>query len=168
MIRRDNPKKEILIYTSGQFVAAKKRIPAGAGCAVTYESETTQGQSKSVTFALEQQGPEGLRHKMDQKTAELRALVAALELRPWSTEGWEKVTIATSSIYAHRGITASIALWSEQGWLNGADINGKPLQNFDLWARAIELVNEHAYRGCEVQFWLIKSSEAKDAEVAAQ
>lgn len=168
MIRRDNPKKEIIIYTSGQFVAAKKRKSAGAGCAVIYETETTQGRFKSVTFPLEQQGPEGLPHKMDQKTAELRALVAALELRLWSAEGWEKATIATSSIYAHRGITASIGHWSKQGWLDGADIHGQQLQNFDLWARAIELVNEHAYRGCEVQFWLIKSSEAKDAEVAAQ
>jgi ribonuclease HI len=95
-------------------------------------------------------------------------LVAALELRLWSTEGWEKVIIATSSIYAHRGITQNVGHWESKDWLRGVLNGDKHLKNFDLWARAIDLVNEHAYRGCEVQFWLIRPEEANDAESAAR
>jgi ribonuclease HI len=168
MIRRDNPKKEILIYTSGQFIGKKKRKPARAGCAVIFESETQVGRPWSVKFPLEQRGPRGFQNDMDQRTAELRALVAALELRLWSTEGWEKVIIATSSIYAHRGITQNVGHWESKGWLRGVLNGDKHLKNFDLWARAIDLVNEHAYRGCEVQFWLIRPEEANDAESAAR
>jgi hypothetical protein len=31
-------------------------------------------------------------------------VVAALELKAWRTEGWEKVTIATTNLYVHLGI----------------------------------------------------------------
>jgi len=167
MVRRDNPEKEILIYTSGQCFGKSKKKPAHAGCAVISSSVGQEGV-KSRRFLLEQIGPEGIRHDMNRNNAELRALVAALELRDWSAEGWDKVTIATSSTYVHRGITLKIASWDSQGKLQGSYQHGKQLQAFDLWARAISLVNEHAYRGCEVQVWLIKQAEVEDAASAAR
>jgi ribonuclease HI len=166
--RRDNPEKEILLYASGQFIDEnkKKGNPRRAGCAVVFSYDIHQ-RAHFTKFLLEQHGPEGVRHDLNQKTAELRAVVAALELKAWRTEGWEKVTIATTSLYVHSGITKSIALWGAEGWLKGATHNGSQLQNSDLWARALALVNEQASRGCEVQFWLIKPAEAKDVVAAA-
>jgi hypothetical protein len=115
MIRRDNPDKEILIYTSSQYFGrnTKQNIPACAGCAVIIVSVDQEGV-KSLRFPLEQNGPTGLRHNLGQKTAELRALVAALELKDWSTEGWEKVIIATSSTFIYRKITQSMGVWDSQ------------------------------------------------------
>lgn len=73
-----------------------------------FEPETQQGP-RAIKFPLERTGPKGIGHDFNQRTAELRALVGALELQVWRNEGWEKVTIATSSVYVHRGITQSVA-----------------------------------------------------------
>jgi ribonuclease HI len=170
MIRRDNHEKEILIYISGQCVERnmKKGMTGRAGCVVIFETAAQGNRNpKSVRFSLEEHGPQGSRHDSDQRTAELRALVAALELGHWSSEGWEKVTIALSSKYVHRGITHNISLWELHGWLKDGNPKGGNLPTYDLWARAIALVNEQAYRGCEVQFWLIKPKEASIVAAAA-
>ena len=36
--------------------------------------------------------------------------------------------------------------------------------NADLWSHAIGLVNEQAYRGCEVQFWLVPRNQNLQTE----
>ena len=170
MIRLGNPEKEILIYASGQCLGKNKRkgIPGHAGCALILGSETQNGH-KPIGFSLERRGPEGVAyHDMGQKTAELRALVAALEYKIWSTEGWEKVVIATTCVYVFRGITEYVAVWAARGWLEGAYHEGQQLPNFDLWARALALVNEQAYRGCEVEIWKLTPPEAKEVSAAAR
>ena len=80
MVRRSNPTKEILIYTSGQCFGRNKNkgIAGCAGCAFIFES-APRGGPRSVRFALEQKGPGGVNNDLDQRTAELRALVATLE-----------------------------------------------------------------------------------------
>jgi len=124
---------------------------------------------KPITFSLEQRGPEGVPyHDRGQKPAELRALVAALEYKSWSTEGWKKVVIATTCVYVFRGMTESVAVWAARGLLGGAYYEGQQLPNFDLWARALALVNEQAYRGCEVEIWKLTPPQAKDVSAAAR
>lgn len=169
IVRLRNPKKELLIYTSGQWHGKdrKKGKPGSAGCALIFGSET-QRKTKPIGFRLEQRGPSGAIYtNRDAKTAELRALVAALEFKIWATEGWEKVVIATTSAYVHKGITEHIATWTGKGWLQGAKYQGKQMPNFDLWERAIALVNEQAYRGCEVQVCLVTEEDAIDVWTAA-
>lgn len=90
---------------------------------------------------------------MSQKTAELRVLVAALKHKSWSTEGWQKVTIATICVDIFRGITESAAARAARGLLKGAYHEGQQLPNFDVWARALALVKKQAYQECEVEIW---------------
>jgi ribonuclease HI len=167
--RLRNPEKETLIYTSGQCHGKdrKKGNPGNAGCALIFGSESGR-KAKPIGFILEQRGPSGAVYAgRNEKTAELRALVAALEFKMWSTECWEKVVIATTSAYVHKGITEHIATWAGKGWLQGAHFQGKQMLNSDLWERALALVNEQAYRGCEVQFWLVTGEDALEVEAAA-
>lgn len=162
--------REMLIYVSGQCPGRNKRkgIPGEAGCAVMFASETQEG-SESIGFPLEQRGPDGvLYHDRGQKTAELRAFIGALEYKLWSTEGWKKVVVATSSSYVFRAITEYIPFWIAEGRLDGKYHEGEQLLNYNLWARALALVNEQAYRGCEVEVWKLGPLETKDVSVAAR
>ena len=132
-----------------------------------FESETGD-LATPIGFKLEKRGPKGaVNADLNQRTAELRALVAALEFKIWSTEGWKKVVIATTSTYVHRGITESVEMWANSGWHQGEQFHGRQVPSFDLWERAIALVNEQAYHGCEVQVWLIPPREGIDAAAAA-
>ena len=170
IVRLSNPEKELLIYTSGQLHSnsRKEGKPGSAGCALIFGSET-QRQTKPIGFTLEQRGPNGAIYTdSSARTAELRALVAALEFKTWATEGWEKVVIATTCVYVFRGITEYVAVWAARGWLEGAYHEGQQLPNFDLWARALALVNEQAYRGCEVEIWKLTPPEAKEVSAAAR
>jgi hypothetical protein len=74
------------------------------------------------------------------------------------------VTIATKSAYAYNGMTRSVAKWKSHGWLTGAHLNHPRVINADLWSHAVDLVNEQAYRGCKVQFWLIPRDQNLQAE----
>ena len=93
-----------------------------------------------------------------------RAVIAALENQRWASEGWKTVTIATKSAYVYNGMTQYMTKWKSQGWLTGAHPRSPRVGNADLWARAIGMVNEQGYYGCEVQLWLVSRDQNLQAE----
>lgn len=171
MVRRSNPDKEILIFTSGQIIMkdAKNREDP-AGCAVIYmpKSDGSGKHTECIGFRLEERGPNGEFFNPKSMRADLRAVVAALEFKLWSSEGWEKVTIATDSNYVTDGITRHVEMWREKGWLGGTSHRGKKVKNLDLWTRALDLINEQALNGCEISFWLIKAAQNHQAHMVAR
>jgi ribonuclease HI len=132
-----------------------------SGCAVIYmpESDDSATRPECIGFRIEEHGPDRAFYQPDSRRACLRAVVAALEFKLWSSEGWERVTIATDGGFVVDNITRHIARWAEQGWLGGEVRPGRKVLNLDLWARLLDLINEQAYHGCEVIFWHIKARE---------
>ena len=49
-------------------------------------------------------------------------------------------------------------------WLAHSRRGPSKVINADLWARALDLVNEQAYHGCEVQFWLLARDQRMQIE----
>ena len=168
MVRYDNP-REILIYANALWCSGSERKKTRAGCAIlTRASRDEHRPAECQGFILEQTGPraDGLQgdYPYNQKRAELRAVIAALENQRWASEGWKTVTIATKSAYVYNGMTQSIAKWKSQGWLSRAHPQSPRVGNADLWARAIGMVNEQGYYGCEVQLWLVSRDQNLQAE----
>lgn len=161
MVRYDKP-DEILVYTSGQAIMtdSKKR----AGCAVVYETEDNP-MSSPVVLSLEKKETSGEPNYNTPFAAALRALVAALELKAWASEGWKQVTIAIDDTRVYRGITHDIHKWASKGWLEEGAKQHPPRP--ELWRRAVDLVNEQAYHGCEVSFLLVTAEQnQRTAELA--
>lgn len=172
MVRRSDPENEILIFTSGQMKKkiGKKDTQNSAGCAViSMPKNDGWGQRSDCDgFSIEDRGPNGEFFNPNSNRAELRAVVAALEFKVWSSEGWSKVVIASDSDYVCTGITKDIMKWREGGLLGGQAHHGRRVKNLDLWTRLLELINEQAYHGCEVAFWQIKAGQNKQARVVAE
>jgi len=169
IVRYDDP-SAILVYANALWCAGSQRKKSRAGCAIlTRAAQDEYRLAECKGFILEQTGPkdrvlQGDNFLYTQKRADLRAVIAALENQPWALEGWKTVTIATKSAYAYNGMTRSIAKWKSQNWLTGAHPRCPPVTDADLWSHAIGLVNEQAYRGCEVQFWLVPRNQNLQTE----
>lgn len=172
MIRRSDPENHIIILTSGQFLQrfGTKHERDSAGCAVIYmpKSDGSGRNPDCIGFSIEERGPNGEFFNPNGMRADLRAVVAALEFKVWSSEGWSKVTIATDSNYVYDGITKHIAKWWDEGLLGGKAHNGRTMKNLDLWTRLLDLINEQAYHGCEVAFWRIRPEQNKQARLVAE
>jgi ribonuclease HI len=84
--------------------------------------------------------------------AELRAAIAALELRDWRTERLSGLVIATTSPYVFYGATQRVKTWVADGqW---KDPKGVPVTNRDLLEYLFcEIIMMHI-RGFEVEFRL--------------
>lgn len=107
MVRYDNL-DEILIYISGQKVVKGEKVKR-AGCAVVYETEHPFITPNPLVFSLEKTGLNGAKQSCSPYCATFRAVVAALELKTWASEGWKQVTIATDSSAIHHAITLNLA-----------------------------------------------------------
>jgi ribonuclease HI len=172
MVRRSDPENEILIFTSGQMMKkiGKKQQKDFAGCAVIYmpKGDPSGHRSDCIGFSIEDRGPNGEFFNPESKRADLRAVVAALEFKVWSSEGWSRVTIASDSRYVCEGITKHIVGWRKKGWLDGKAHPGRTAKNLDLWTRLLDLINGQAYHGCEVAFWHINPEQNKQARLVAE
>jgi ribonuclease HI len=168
MVRHGNP-YEILIYTSAFLFGSSARKDARAACVFLTtigRDETLHSRCKGLL--LEKTGRDGKASQgYSQKRADLRAVVAALEYQTWVSEGWKKVNIATKSSYVYNGMTRFVGKWKSDAWCANSRRGPSEVLNADLWARALDLVNEQAYHGCEVQFWLVTGEDALEVEAAA-
>lgn len=164
MVRYDRT-DEILIYISGQTIP-KDRRNKRSGCAALFKTEQPANTPKPLAFSLEKNGLNGQIQPNTPITAALRALVAALELKTWGSEGWKQVTIATDNKVLYAGITRHIVKWSSKGWLSETSTH-QPASPA-LWIRALDLMNEQAYHGCEVKLWLITAQQNQHAAKMAR
>ncbi|KAK4145596.1 uncharacterized protein C8A04DRAFT_10495 [Dichotomopilus funicola] len=95
--------------------------------------------------------------------AKLRAVIAALEFRPWGQtqrENWHRVIILTDLEYVVFGATRWLPQWVARHWRKprnnrGSGPGGRWYGNRDLWEALQRRVEELREGGCEVSFWLV-------------
>ncbi|KAK2599227.1 hypothetical protein N8I77_010997 [Diaporthe amygdali] len=118
--------------------------------------------SGTIAIPLEQQGPRGdiLRHTSNR--AKLRAVIAALDFRPWYGEGWQTVVIVTDLEYVVLGATKWMPAWVRRRWRSsprrdrkGKLCTGRKLANRDLWEELQSRIEDLRANGTEVAFWLV-------------
>lgn len=115
-----------------------------------------------IALPLEQKGPCGDIHRHTSNRAKLRAVIAALDFRPWYGEGWQTVVIVTDLEYVVLGATRWLPVWVRRRWRlaplrngRGRLKPGKELANRDLWEELQARVEELRANGTEVAFWLV-------------
>jgi ribonuclease HI len=101
-------KVSLLVFTDGA-APNNGRADVRAGCGVVFRPD---GKS-SISFPLER-SKDG--HAPTSNRAELRAVIAALKLRYWPGEGFDRIVIGSDSEYVVRGICEWIAKWKRRGW----------------------------------------------------
>ncbi|KAG4026210.1 hypothetical protein MFRU_043g00150 [Monilinia fructicola] len=167
-IRRTNA-QEILIYTDGACFGNGLSNPQ-AGCGFVISPQ------QKVKFRLENRGPTGEAYPQTSNRAELRAVIAALESRPWQGDDmgpWSRLVIATDSEYVVFGITHWIYEWIRRGWRTSA---GQPVKNQDLWKRLVHLIKRlnmplsytHPPHGIAISFWRIPREWNEEADWEAK
>lgn len=79
--------------TSMPFLAVQEYARGGASLeGVTIPMSEITGK---IALRLENQGPRGDIQRHTSNRAKLRAVIAALDFRPWSGEGWERIVVVT-------------------------------------------------------------------------
>ena len=166
--------REILLVVDGSCVNngrhGNKCEPPVAGCSFTFKGNPTssldpapqpvtfpfrstdpdfnnQVVKGTIAFRLEREGPLGQPIEHTSNRAKLRAVIAALQFRPWDAEGWRRVVILTDLEYIVSGATTWLPRWIKRGWRKRA--------NRDLWEELQGIIEELRSRKCEVSFWLV-------------
>ncbi|KAJ9151752.1 hypothetical protein NKR23_g2940 [Pleurostoma richardsiae] len=141
--------KTMAIFTDGACLSngSTAATPRG-GCAFVFKP----GPAGTVSFALENRGPDGVDYAHTNNRAELRAVIGALSFRVWWGEGWEHLVVITDSEYVANYATGWMRTWAERGWHTAA---GRPVKNRDLWEKLSERMGLLAQSGCEVSFWTV-------------
>ncbi|KAF2227570.1 ribonuclease H-like domain-containing protein [Elsinoe ampelina] len=142
--------RTFLVYTDGACKAngRQDQEPRG-GCGIRPVTTPSWGQ---LSFKLEAQGPDGRFYIPTSNRAELRAVDLALDIRPWSREGFEKMVIATDSQHVVLGATVWCKNWLVNGWLNS---HGAAVANQDLWTALLTKIAKLRNEGVSVYFWYI-------------
>lgn len=115
-----------------------------------------------IALRLELQGPRGDVTRHTSNRAKLRAVLAALDFRPWYGEGWEKIVVVTDLEYVVHGATKWLPVWAQRRWRSGTKKMrggrlrvGKKIANRDLWEELQSRVEMLRANGTEVAFWLV-------------
>ncbi|KAK4216840.1 hypothetical protein QBC37DRAFT_415892 [Rhypophila decipiens] len=132
----------------------------------------TSTPTGSVAFRLEDHGPTGHFAEHTSNRAKLRAVIAALQFRPWAGEGWRRVVILTDLSYIVYGATAWLPRWVARRWRkpkrSPRSEDGRPGSRFyanrDLWEELQRRIEELRGNGCEVSFWLVPGAGYDDAD----
>ncbi|TVY14040.1 hypothetical protein LARI1_G007595 [Lachnellula arida] len=110
--------QQILIYTDGAC-SRNGQIDAQAGYSFVYRPSAFSETGKlthdgTINSSLETRGPTGQVYPQTSNRAELRAVIAALQFRDWSTDcngGWRSLVFATDSEYVAINATQHIQRW---------------------------------------------------------
>lgn len=115
-----------------------------------------------IALPLEHKGPRGDAHRHTSNRAKLRAVIAALDFRPWHGEGWQTVVVVTDLEYVVLGATRWLPAWVRRRWRlaprrdgRGRLRLGRKLANRDLWEELQARVEALRANGTEVAFWLV-------------
>ncbi|TGJ82976.1 hypothetical protein E0Z10_g5804 [Xylaria hypoxylon] len=164
-VHRHDPRK-VLIFTDGSCLNNGQPNPK-AGWAVVY------GPSKCFTNLLvpiasgrlENKGPFGDLSIQSSNRAELRAVIAALRLQHWTSEGFNTIVIATDSDYVATGATEWTKTWINNGWRTASN---RDVKNKDLWEMLLGEVERWQDEGLSIQFWNIPRDWNEVADAAAK
>ncbi|KAF2453857.1 ribonuclease H-like domain-containing protein, partial [Lineolata rhizophorae] len=151
---------ETIIFTDGCCIDNGRDSARAAWGFAHRRANAAKGITGGLGGRLEKQGPTGEVHPQTSNRAELRAVIAALEVRSWWGEGIRMLTIATDSSYVVEGITHHIRKWAftmpeSARWKTAAR---KPVKNRDLWETLLAQVQGADRIGLKIQFWLIPRS----------
>ncbi|KAJ4393187.1 hypothetical protein N0V93_002395 [Gnomoniopsis smithogilvyi] len=137
------------------------------------------GPAGKIALRLEVRGPNGDVQRHTSNRAKLRAVIAALDFRPWHAESWKRVVVVTDLEYIARGATQWIALWAKRRWRSAPSWTkegkmrlGKKISNRDLWEELQSRIDFLHNHGIEVSFWLVpttlNSPLLREAKAAAR
>jgi ribonuclease HI len=126
-----------------------------------FEVNTSKRLESAPTFA-----------RNSERRAQLRAVVAALELANWEEEGFDKIVIGVEQSWIVRGITVDIWRWRHTGWkLNEQGPLGNPgdsVPDRDLWEVLDEAVRKYEVIDCNVRFWHVRPRDVALAKKLAR
>lgn len=156
----NNDPREILIYTDGACLRNGQSNPQ-AGFAFVYRPSAYSESGElthpgTIFFRLEIEGPTGQVYKQTSNRAELRAVIAALQFRDWSTDcnrAWRSIVIATDSEYVAQGATEWVRGWEVQNWKAADRVSD--VKNQDLWKLLLSEIRKLQANGVNVSFWRI-------------
>ncbi|KAK4459833.1 hypothetical protein QBC42DRAFT_112746 [Cladorrhinum samala] len=123
-----------------------------------------------VAFPMEERGPKGDVVDHTSNRAKLRAVIAALQFRPWAEEGWHRVVILTDLEYIVHGATALLPTWVDRGWKKrrrGRNAGSRQYANRDLWEELQHCIDELREQRCQVSFWLVNGRDARQSRYIA-
>jgi hypothetical protein len=96
------------------------------------------------------------------RRAQLRAVLAALELANWEDEGFDKIVIGVEEPWIVRGITVDIWTWRKTGWTLAEHSSlggpGESVPDRDMWELIDEAVRKYESIDCNVRFWHVARS----------
>ncbi|KAG0705721.1 ribonuclease H-like domain-containing protein [Suillus ampliporus] len=145
----------VLIFVDG--AAVNENTPdARAGCGLYFEPGTT-----GISMQLENIPG----HARTRNRAELRAAIAALQLRVWPGEGFMRVVIGTHAEYVVNGVCQWVPSWKQRGWKTR---RGEAVKNRDLWEMLLEAIEKSEADGIRVQFYLLKKEWNTEASGCAR
>lgn len=110
---------------------------------------------------VERRGPKGTVEAQTSNRAELRAVIAVLQFRIWSGEGFKKLVIATDSSYVVSGATEWVRGWMQNDWRTSGNA---AVKNRDLWELLVEELEKAGQDGLHVAFWQIPREQNQIAD----
>lgn len=128
----------------------------------------SNGPGNETRARLENHGPfGGPAEPQTSNHAELRAVIAVLRFRNWSSwgEGFKSIVVATDSEYVANGATIWAKGWVKKGWKTSA---GGAVKNKDLWELLLGEVERWHDEGLRVMFWRIGREFNSVADKAAK
>lgn len=134
----------ILVFTDGACLDQGKPEKRRGGWGVVYN-----GVDPGLSGSLE--GTVGGVEQTSNR-AELRAVIAFLQMRVWEAGGANKFVIATDSEYVVEGICDRLDRWMKRGWKTSA---GTPVANRDLWEVLKREIDSAENVGVKTLFWRI-------------
>lgn len=184
-IYKNNPSYIIGTHaTTMPFLAIDRHAVRGDGGAPLGDMTVLMpDMTGKIALRLELQGPRGDVTRHTSNRAKLRAVIAALDFRPWYGEGWEKIVVVTDLEYVAHGATKWLPVWAKRRWRSGRKKMrggrprvGKKIANRDLWEELQSRVEMLRANGAEVSFWLVppksligrESGLLKEAKSAAR
>lgn len=154
----------MLIFTDGACLNNGKPNPKGSWAFVHGPGLTGQ-PALIASGRLENEGPFGDPSVQSNNRAELRAVIAALRFRDWTSDGFNTVIIANDSEYVTTGATEWARSWMRNGWRTASN---EDVKNKDLWGMLLGEVERRYDEGLSIQFWRIPRDLNKVADAAAK
>ncbi|KAL6924026.1 hypothetical protein FSST1_001300 [Fusarium sambucinum] len=155
---------KLLLYTDGSCINNGQTDARGGWCVSLGASDPHLGSS-FISGRLEEIGPFGNREKATSNRAELRAVIAALRMSDWKSEGFTSLVVATDSTYVLNGATKWAKAWIHNGWRLR---DGKNVKNKDLWQLLLGEVERWHGDGVEICLLNIPRHLNQDADVSAK
>nr|CEG04890.1 unnamed protein product [Fusarium clavum] len=152
-------KNKLLLYVDGTCTDNGR-----GGWAVSLGCHSDLPNS-AIYGRLETLGPFGHSKPASTNRAQLRAVIAALRLSNWKEEGFDSITIATSSTYVVSKATTRAKKWVSNGWktLSGGDVEDK-----DMWELFLGEVERWNDQNVRIRLLCIPKNVNAHARLAAE